>query len=567
MSAGSYNNNNKKSKGGEREQKKKPYVKFGGSRSREETDNSSLQEKFVKKFYDLCYGAGIKSTYVRQDLVSIFFGKEFVKNVIEIDSVTSRGASAAPAAAAAAASGGSTDNFSDDEEDCLKRMVSAKKGSGSKTPTEKDEIVEFDEVSEIEKREVNPYDLTTAGMILIKLFNNFLNKDDNKTKLPEEGVERIITQTETLSKLPPYFSFPDYAKVPEKFIENMTLLDVLPQFINLDFASFDEIYFTHVRSLEYFEVHVNPDGIIGGVAPSECEIALNKNRIVAFNDKKKDQYKVAFLTATSDLSIGKFPKEIKFLPKSIGRFLKKLPTIGSCFYAIQDSSNTKALESWISSETGSKLTSGQITPSSEYLVDTLGLACQILDAIHSTSMNRNGHSQNNIHFENKKKYVFPIIFAKFHNQLGHSFENDFGTIKDVAAGLKDFRYLSVSIEIAMISSLLMIAAKTKQVEWIQQCLVDYFTNITYVPNETPEEKRNRIFNIANPALNAMISYIKEISQFPVCNELLTEDESRLIDSWLSSALDLFPRINNRSNGHGHGNGHPGPGHHTWSWGW
>ena len=29
---------------------------------------------------------------------------------------------------------------------------------------------------------------------------------------------------------------------------------------------------------------------------------------------------------------------------------------------------------------------------------------------------------------------------------------------------------------------------------------------------------------------------------------MTEDESRLIYSWLSSALDLFPRNNNRSNG-------------------
>ena len=555
MSAGSYNNN-KKSKGGEREreQKKKTYVKYGAARGRErdheENDKFTLQEKFVKKFYDLCYGAGIKNTYVRQELVSIFFGKEYVKNVIEHDApaAASGGAPYGGAASGGAVGGASRyDKSSDDEEEVLHRMVAGKKGSGSGSKSAPEKDVEATE-PELEPREVNQFDVTIAGMVIIKLFNNFLNKDDNKTKLPEAGIERITAQTEALNGLPPYFSFPDYAKVPAKFIENMTLLDVLPQFINFDFVQFDEIYFSHVRSLEYFDVHVNPDGIVGGVSPSECDIAINKNRVVSFDSKKKDRYKVGFLTAISDVSIGKFPKEIKFLPKSIGRFLKKLPTIGACFYAIQDSSNTKSLESWLSSGTGSKLAGDQINPSPEYLTGTLDLACQILDAIHSTSSNRNSHSQKNIHFENKKKFVFPIIFSKFHNQLGHTFENDFGTIKDVAAGLKDFRYLSASIEIAMISSLLMIGTNTEQVEWIQQALGDYFKNIAYVPNETPEEKRTRIFDIANPALHAMISYIKEISQFQVCKDLLTEDESRIIYSWLSSALDLFPRSNNRSNG-------------------
>ncbi len=491
---------------------------------REDFESLTLTEFFAKKFYDLCYSAGIKSNNVRQSLIRNFFGDQYAKEEevekkIEEESKSSE----------------------DDEDDVLQRMAAAAQKQTVQGRVEEEVVNPVDE-----KREVTAYDVTTAGMVIIKMFNNFLNKDDNLSKIPEEGAECVKVHTEKLSKLPPYFSFPTYAKIPAKFIENMTMLDVLPQFINLTFDEFDELYFTHVRALNYFDVYLNQDGVVGSVPPSECEIALNKNRIVSFDSKKKDRYKVMFLTATSDVSIGKFPKEIKFLPKSIGRFLRKLPTIGQCFYAVQDSTNTKSLESWIATKEGAEITGGQITPSPEYLASTLELACGVLDAIHSTSANRNSHSQNNIHLENKKKFIFPIIFSKFHSQIGHTFGSDFTTVKDVASGLKDFRYLSASIEIAMISSLLLIADKTKYIDWIQTGLGDYFRNIGFRQDESPESKRDRIFNIANPALLSVITCLHEISQFDACKSILTEDESRLIHTWLSSAFDLFPR-NNRPN--------------------
>ncbi len=525
-----YNNNNKKGgmkgkghgHGHGHGHKKFDYAR--GPAKREE--QISLTEFFVKKFYDSCYNAGIKSNNVRQSLVGLFFGDQYIKEEVAAASVVKE----------------ESKSSDDEEEEFLQRMAAAQK----KPEHERSAGEEADANPVDEKREMTPYDVTTAGMVIIKMFNNFLNKEDNLSKIPEEGVERVKAQTETLNRLPPYFSFPSYAKIPASFIQNMTLLDVLPQFINLNFDDFDGIYFTHVRSLNYFDVHVNPDAIVGAVPPSECEIAMNKNRIVSFDAKKKDRYKVMFLTATSDVSIGKFPKEIKFLPKSIGRFLRKLPTFGQCFYSIQDSTNTKSLESWIATEQGRDLTGGQITPSPEYLASTLELACGILDAIHSTSTNRNSHSQNNVHLENKKKFIFPIIFSKFHNQLGHTFGSDFTTMKDVAAGLKDFRYLSASIEISMISSLLMIANNTEHIAWIQTGLGDYFRNIGFRQDESPESKRDRIFNIANPALLSVITYLHEISQFRVCESILTQDETRMIQTWLSSAFDLFPR-NNRSN--------------------
>ena len=114
---------------------------------------------------------------------------------------------------------------------------------------------------------------------------------------------------------------------------------------------------------------------------------------------------------------------------------------------------------------------------------------------------------------------------------------------------------------AMISCLLMIGENTERLQWIQSTLADYFQNIAYRAGETPEEKKSRIFGIANPALLAMITYLKEISLFRACSEVMNDDEQYIIDAWLTGAYDLFPKNNryrgdNEKDSHKHENDMP-----------
>jgi hypothetical protein len=96
------------------------------------------------------------------------------------------------------------------------------------------------------------------------------------------------------------------------------------------------------------------------------------------------------------------------------------------------------------------------------------------------------------------------------------------------------------MEMAMMSTLVMIGIQTEPLDWIQVALSDYYSHINRVDGESHFEKKERI-TVANTALLEMLKYLDTILNFTASRKTLTTDEFNLINSWLISAIELFPK--------------------------
>lgn len=471
-----------------------------------------LMTKFVRKFPELCREAGITNAHHIDELMFRFFNvKSIVANIPPVVK--------------------EEDEEEETEDSIMKRMANIDTLKTEK----KDVIVDDDKLS--------PAIITTAGLIVIKMINYQMIHKNTIKDVSDEKISTAIQDFNTqMVNFPAYFDFPSNAKIHPMFAKKMVNLDIIPQKIDINEETFMNYFNIHIEAISKFDVDINSTAISGCCDPRECSIALNQNKIIAFTEKDASPYKVAFLSACSDVALGQFPKEVKYLPKFINNILKKLPTISSCFMAVQDVMNVKPLADWISTKDGDYLTGSNITPSSDYISYVLELSSRILEAVHTTAINRNSSSSDNYYMNGKKRTVFPVVFSKYHMTIGQVFSDDDRKFSDIVNGIKDIRYVNISMEMAMMATLVITGVATKPLEWIEESLSDYYKNINRIDGESQYEKKERI-TIANSALFEMIKYLDTILNFKASRNVLNDDEFNLINAWISNAMELFPKNN------------------------
>ena len=472
-----------------------------------------LMTKFVRKFPELCREAGITNAHHIDELMTRFFN---VKSIV----------------AKIPSSVKEAEEDEETEDSIMNRMVNIDKT----THTEKKTDVEDDLT-------ISPAIITTAGLIVIKMINyQMIHKNTIKDVLDEKLVENIKSFNTAMINFPAYFEFPANSKIHPMFEAKMLNLEVLPQKIDLTEESFANYFDFHIEAIAKFDVDINSLAIEGCCDPRECSIVLNQNKIIAFTETDATPYKVAFLSACSDVALGQFPKEVKYLPKFINNILKKLPTISSCFMSVQDIMNVKPLADWISTKDGDYLTGSNVTPSSDYISYVLELSSRILEAVHTTAINRNSSSADNYYMNGKKRTVYPVVFSKYHMTIGQVFADDARKFADIVSGIKDIRYVNISMEMAMMATLVISGVATEPLAWVQDALSDYYKNINRVDGESPYEKKERI-TLANSALFEMIKYLDTILNFKATRNVLNADEFNLINAWICNAMELFPKTN------------------------
>ncbi len=473
-----------------------------------------LMTKFVRKFPELCREAGITNASHIDELMFRFFN---VKSIVaKIPPVVKE-----------------DDEENETEDSIIQRMANIE----NTLKTEKKTDV-------VEDSHITPAIITTAGLIVIKMINyQMIHKNSIKDLTDEKLIDNIKSFNTEMTNFPACFEFPVNGKIHPMFETKMLNLEVLPQKINIDEKTFANYFDLHIEAISKFDVDINSLAIEGCCDPRECNIAMNQNKIISFTEKEINPFKVAFLSACSDVALGQFPKEVKYLPKFFNNILKNLlPTISNCFMSVQDIMNVKPLADWIATKDGDYLTGSNITPSSDYISYVLELSSRILEAIHTTAINRNSSSPDNYYTNGKKRTVYPVVFSKYHMTLGYIFGNDARKFTDIVSSIKDIRYINISMEMAMMATLVIAGVATKQLDWVQDALSDYYKNINRVDGESQYEKKERI-TIANTALFEMLKYLDTILNFKATRNVLNDDEFSLINAWLSNAFDLFPKTN------------------------
>jgi hypothetical protein len=126
--------------------------------------------------------------------------------------------------------------------------------------------------------------------------------------------------------------------------------------------------------------------------------------------------------------------------------------------------------------------------------------------------------------------------------IGQVFADDARKFADIVSGIKDIRYVNISMEMAMMATLVISGVATEPLAWVQDALSDYYKNINRVDGESPYEKKERI-TLANSALFEMIKYLDTILNFKATRNVLNADEFNLINSWICNAMELFPKTN------------------------
>lgn len=476
-----------------------------------------LMTKFVRKFPELCREAGITNAHHIDELMTRFFN---VKSIVaKIPPVVKEDV-----------------EEEETEDSIMQRMANIE----NTLETEKKTDV-------VDDLPISPAIITTAGLIVIKMINyQMIHKNTIKDVSDEKLIENIKSFNTEMSNFPACFEFPVNGKIHPMFEAKMLNLDVLPQKIDIDEETFANYFDLHIEAIAKFDVEINSLAIEGCCDPRECSIAMNQNKIIAFTEKEINPYKVAFLSACSDVALGQFPKEVKYLPKFINNILKKLPTISSCFMSVQDIMNVKPLTDWISTKDGDYLTGGKITPSSDYISYVLELSSRILEAVHTTAINRNSSSPDNYYTNGKKRTVYPVVFSKYHMTIGNVFGDDARKFSEIVSGIKDIRYVNISMEMAMMATLVISGVATQPLVWVQDALSDYYTNINRVDGESQYQKKERI-TIANSALCEMLKYLDTILNFKATINILNADEFSLINAWISNAMELFPKTNTTKN--------------------
>jgi hypothetical protein len=140
----------------------------------------------------------------------------------------------------------------------------------------------------------------------------------------------------------------------------------------------------------------------------------------------------------------------------------------------------------------------------------------------------------------RRRTIFPVVFTNYHQKIGKVFADNADEFFSIARGIKDFRYINISIEMGMIASLIMIANGTENLQNLESSLTDYYKNISHRGNEAPEEKKQRIY-VANSALMNVVKCLYQILCFDICKKALLENEYSLLSDWLFNARELFPR--------------------------
>jgi len=360
--------------------------------------------------------------------------------------------------------------------------------------------------SDEDKKEITPHDITRAGFVLIMLINRYFHFNQQaREKIPEEIIQKMREFRQELTKMPMAFDFehnlPKHVSIPIEFFENLVDLDIIPFQVNFNIDTFIHYFNVHTDAIISVGLKVDQNGIIGCAHPEKCTIIVQNNKVISLTTLNK--YNVSFIFACSSLSLTKFPKEIKYMPREISAYLEKLPTIGAFYASIQNPSNIRPLTNWTNSDDGAYITAEQIKPSSEYITEIITFASKIVEAIHNTAVNRNSRSEKHNILVDGRKTIFKVQFLKYILFLGHIFGPEISLIEQVASSLKDFRFLDLSIQISLVAGLLMIGENTKPLEYASQGFTDYMDMINYRKGESPEDKKDRIGNV-NSALYFVI---------------------------------------------------------------
>ena len=491
---------------------------------------------FRNDFSYSCRNAGITSKKNLDELSSKFFG---------IDSSIQEGKSDEDDKSETESIASSHTSTSNEDADAILERQSILKATGKyKSPSSK--AIEKD--SEDEEKELTSHDITRAGFVLIMLINRYFhfNKEDGG-KLSKEVVEKLREFRKELTTMPSAFDFehnlPKQTIVPKEFLDNLIDLDIVPFEVNFTVDKFVEYFNDHIEAISTIGLKVNPSAITGCAHPEKCSIVIQNNKVISM--KTLHKYNATFIFACSSLSLSKFPKEIKYMPREISAFLEKLPSIGAFYASIQNPSNIRPLTNWTNSEDGAYITAEQIKPSTEYITEIITFASKIVEAIHNTAVNRNSRSEKHIvmikdHKGREHKNIFKVLFVKYHLFLGHIFGPELSLIEQVGNSLKDFRFMDLSIQIAMVAGLLMIGENTKPLEYASQGFNDYIDLIDFRKGESAEDKKDRISNV-NCALYFVIKNLYEISMFGACKNTFTSYETKLYNAWFKNVFELFPK--------------------------
>lgn len=484
-----------------------------------------------------CRNAGITSKKNLDELSSKFFGIDGSIQEIKSDEDDKSETESI------ASSHTSTSN--EDADAILERQSILKTTGKYKSPSSK--AIEKNSEND-EEKELTPHDITRALFVLMMLINRYFhfNKEDRE-KLSKEAVEKLNMFRKELATMPSAFDFehnlPKQTIIPKEFLDNLIDLDIVPFEVNFTIDKFLEYFNDHIEAISTIGLKVNPSAITGCAHPEKCSIVIQNNKVISM--KTLHKYNVSFIFACSSLSMSKFPKDIKYMPREISAYLEKLPTIGAFYASIQNPSNIRPLTNWTNSDDGAYITAEQIKPSTEYITEIITFASKIVEAIHNTAVNRNSRSEKHIvmikdHKGREHKNIFKVLFVKFHLFLGHIFGPELSLIEQVGNSLKDFRFLDLSIQIAMVAGLLMIGENTKPLEYASQGFNDYIDLIDFRKGESAEDKKERIGNV-NCALYFVIKNLYEISMFGACKNTFTSYETKLYNAWFKNVFELFPK--------------------------
>lgn len=508
----------------------------------DEMKKISLEASLVTlrtEFSYMCRNAGITNKKIMNELNYKFFGNIHTESEVDINSDIN---SDIDSDDEKVEKGSIVSNESsiEDQDEILQRqsVLKSKTKSASGTTGASSKVIESDD-----KKEITPHDITRAGFVLIMLINRYFHfNQDAREKLPEEVVQKMKEFRQELTKMPMAFDFehnlPKHVSIPTEFFDNLVDLDIIPFQVNFNVDTFIHYFNVHTDAIISVGLNINQKGIIGCAHPERCTIIIQNNKIISLTTFNK--YNVSFIFACSSLSLTKFPKEIKYMPREISAYLEKLPTIGAFYASIQNPSNIRPLTNWTNSEDGSYITADQIKPSSEYITEIITFASKIVEAIHNTAVNRNSRSEKHSILVDGRKTIFKVQFLKYILFLGHIFGPELSLIEQVASSLKDFRFLDLSIQISIVAGLLMIGENTKPLEYASQGFTDYMDLINYRKGESPEDKKERIGNV-NSALYFVIKNLHEISLFGACKKTFTSYESKLYNAWFKNVFELFPK--------------------------
>lgn len=490
------------------------------------------------EFSYLCRNAGITSKKNLDELSSKFFG---ISSDISILSKSDEDDKSETESIASS----HTSTSNEDADAILERQSILKSTGKYKSPSSK--AIEKDSDND-EEKELTSHDITRAAFVLIMHINRYFhfNKEDRE-KLSKEVVEKLNVFRKELAAMPSAFDFehnlPKQVIVPKEFLDNLIDLDIVPFEVNFTIDKFLEYFNDHIEAISTIGLKVNPSAITGCAHPEKCSIVIQNNKVISM--KTLNKYNVSFIFACSSLSMSKFPKDIKYMPREISAYLEKLPTIGAFYASIQNPSNIRPLTNWTNSDDGAYITAEQIKPSTEYITEIITFASKIVEAIHNTAVNRHSRSEKHIvMIKDQKgrehKNIFKVLFVKYHAFLGHIFGPELSLIEQVGNSLKDFRFLDLSIQIAMVAGLLMIGENTKPLEYASQGFGDYIDLIDFRKGESIEDKKERIGNV-NCALYFVIKNLYEISMFGSCKNTFTSYESKLYNAWFKNVFELFPK--------------------------